>query len=149
MSTYLDTRDLDARLDELKALRDAVADAQLELQEAESDPEHHTEGSDAAERFNQAENALDSARDAFGTDEQKELAELEELESEVSEWSDGNTLIPESEFTDYCRELLDDIGTLPKDLPSYVVIDWDATADNIKAEYSTVEFQGETYLYRR
>ena len=148
MSTYLDTRDLDARLDELKAIRDMVADARLELQEAESDPGHHTEGSDAAERFNQAENALDSARDAFGTDEQKELAELEELESEVSEWSDGNTLIPESEFTDHCRELLRACGDIPKNLPSYVVIDWDATADNIKADYSTVEFQGETYLYR-
>ena len=148
MSNYLNTRDLDKRLDELEALRDAVADAKVELQEAESDPEHHTEGSDAAELFNQAENALDSAIDDFGADEQKELAELEELESEVSEWSDGNTLIPESEFTDYCRGLLEDLGTLPKDLPSWVVIDWDATADNIRADYSTVDFQGETYLYR-
>ena len=148
MSNYLDTRDLDERLDELKALRDAVTSAEDELREAESDPEHHTEGSDAAELFNQAENAFDSAREAFGTDEQKELAELEELESEVSEWSGGNTLIPESEFVDYCRELLEDCGDIPKNFPYYVVIDWDATADNIKADYSAVDFQGETYLYR-
>ena len=148
MSNYLDTRDLDKRLDELRALRDAVADAQLELREAESDPEHHTEGSDAAERFNQAENAFDAADAEFGTDEQEELAELEELESEVSEWSDGNILIPESDFTDYCRELLKDCGDIPRNLPGYVVIDWDATADNIRADYLTVDFQGETYLYR-
>lgn len=148
MSNYLDTRDLDKRLNELKALRDAVADAKAALRDAESDPEHRTEGSDAAELFNQAENALDSARADFGADEQKELAELEELESEVSEWSDGNTLIPESEFTDYCRELLEDCGDIPKNLPHYVVVNWDATADNIKADYSTVNFQGETYLYR-
>ena len=143
MSTYLDTR-----LDELKALRDAVADAQFELQEAQAaslaDPDDGT----LTTAEEEAQAALDSARAEFGTDEQKELAELEELESEVSEWSDGNTLIPESEFTAYCRELLEDCGDIPKNLPHYVVIDWEATADNIKADYSTVEFQGETYLYR-
>ena len=148
MSNYLDTRDLDERLNELKALRDAVADAKVELAEAQAaslaDPDDET----LTTAEEEAQAAFDAADAEFGTDEQKELAELEELESEVSEWSDGNTLIPESEFTDYCRELLDDIGTLPKDLPSYVVIDWDATADNIRADYSTVDFQGETYLYR-
>lgn len=148
MSNYLDTRDLDERLNELKALRDAVADAQVELAEAQAaslaDPDDET----LTTAEEEAQAAFDAADAEFGADEQKELSELEELESEVSEWSDGNTLIPESEFTDYCRELLDDIGTLPKDLPSYVVIDWDATADNIRADYSTVDFQGETYLYR-
>ena len=148
MSNYLDTRDLDKRLDELKALRDAVADAQVELAEAQAaslaDPDDETRTTAEEE----AQAAFGAADAEFGTDEHEELAELEELESEVSEWSDGNTLIPESEFTDYCMELLDDIGTLPKDLPSYVVIDWDATADNIRADYLTVDFQGETYLYR-
>ena len=148
MRTYLDTRDLDKRLDELKALRDAVADARLELQEAHAaslaDPDDET----LTTAEEEAQAAFDSADADFGTDEQKELAELEELESEVSEWSDGNTLIPEYEFTDYCRELLEDCGDIPKNLPGYVVIDWDATADNIRMDYSTVEFQGETYLYR-
>ena len=148
MSTYLDTRDLDARLDELKALRDAVADAKVELAEAQAaslaDPDDGT----LTTAEEEAQAAFDAADAEFGTDEQKELAELEELESEVSEWSDGNTLIPESEFTDYCRELLEDCGDIPKNLPHYVVIDWDATADNIRADYSTVDFQGETYLCR-
>ena len=143
MSNYLDTRDLDERLDELKALRDAVDDAQEALDAFPADAERQPD-----DEIDHAEAALDSARDAFGTDEQKELAELEELESEVSEWSDGNTLIPESEFTDYCRELLEDCGDIPKGLPHYVVIDWEATADNIKAGYSPVDFRGEAYLYR-
>ena len=148
MRTYLDTRDLDTRLDELKALRDAVADAKVELAEAKTaslaDPDDETLS--IAEEEAQA--TFDAADTEFGTDEQNELAELEDLESEVSNWSDGNTLIPESEFTDYCRRLLEDCGDLPKNLPSYVVIDWEATADNISADYSTVEFQGKTYLYR-
>ena len=148
MSNYLDTRDLDERLNELKALRDAVADAKVELAEAQAaslaDPDDET----LTTAEEEAQAAFDAADADFGADEQKELAELEELESEVSEWSDGNTLIPESEFTDYCREMLEDCGALPKGLPHYVVIDWDATADNLKADYSTAEFQGETYLYR-
>jgi hypothetical protein len=120
-----------------------VTDAQEALDSFPEDAERSPD-----DEIDHAEAALDSARDAFGPDEQKELKELEELESEVSEWSDGATLIPESDFADYCRELLDDCGDIPKGLPHYVVIDWEATADNIKADYSTVEFQGETYLVR-
>ena len=147
MRTYLDTRDLDKRLDELKALRDAVEEANVELAEAKaaSLASHDDETMSNEE---EAQATFDAACAEFGTDEQKELAELEELESEVPEWSYGNTLIPESEFTDYCRELLEDTGALPRDFPYWVVIDWEATADNIRADYSTVDFHGETYLYR-
>ena len=144
----LDTRDLNERLEELEALRDAVTSAEGELRDAESDPKHHTAGSDAAESFNLAENALDAARDEFDADAQEELTELEGLRDEVSEWSDGATLIPESEFAAYCRELLEDCGDIPKDPPHYITIDWDATADNIRVDYSEVEYQGETYLVR-
>jgi hypothetical protein len=49
---------------------------------------------------------------------------------------------------DYCQELLEDIGDIPKGLPGYIVIDWEATAENLKADYSTVDFDGQTYYYR-
>ena len=148
MRTCIDTRDLDTRLEELRALRDAVADAQVELAEAKDAAIAGPEDETLATSEKEAQDAFDAACAEFGTDEQNELAELEDLESEVSGWSDGNTLIPEDEFVDYCRELLEDCGDLPKDFPSYVVIDWEATADNIRADYSLVEFQGDNYLYR-
>ncbi len=45
-------------------------------------------------------------------------------------------------------KLLEDIGDLPSDLPSYIEIDWDKTADNLRVDYSEVEYQGTTYLVR-
>ena len=56
--------------------------------------------------------------------------------------------IRENYFVDYCRELVSDIGDMPREIPSYIEIDWDATADNLKVDYSEVEIDGDTYFYR-
>jgi antirestriction protein len=37
---------------------------------------------------------------------------------------------------DFAQQLLEDCGEIPKDLPSYVVIDWEATARQIMWDYS-------------
>ncbi len=58
------------------------------------------------------------------------------------------TLISESYFTDYCMDLVQDIGDLPRDIPSYLAIDWEATADNLKVDYSEIEVDGATYYFR-
>lgn len=55
------------------------------------------------------------------------------------------TLIRDSYFTDYARELLEDCGGIPRDLPHYIEIDWEATARNIRVDYSPVEINGTTY----
>jgi DNA repair exonuclease SbcCD ATPase subunit len=173
----LDSRDLMKRLDELQDLqsdietaREAVDEAQAALIEAEAhlattrdradnerkalddaeddDDDAQRAVDDAKEALDDAQTELADAESNFTQDERQELAELEELESEVSEWRWGATLIPESDFTDYCRELLVDCGDLPSDLPSYVVIDWEATADNLRADYSEGEYNGTTYLFR-
>jgi hypothetical protein len=58
------------------------------------------------------------------------------------------TLIADCHFTEYAREMLEDCGTIPRDLPSWVEIDWDATARNVRADYTPVEIDGGTYWYR-
>lgn len=58
------------------------------------------------------------------------------------------TLISESYFTDYCQELVQDIGDLPRDIPSYLAIDWEETADNLKVDYSEIDIDGTTYYFR-
>jgi len=58
------------------------------------------------------------------------------------------TLIRESHFVDYVQELLEDCGTIPKDLPHYVHIDWERTARDIRTDYSGADFHGVTYWYR-
>lgn len=57
-------------------------------------------------------------------------------------------LIRDSYFVEAMQELVQDIGDLPEDIPGYLVIDWDATAGNLRADYSSVEFDGITYWYR-
>ena len=37
---------------------------------------------------------------------------------------------------DFVRDLIEDTGELPKDLPGYIHIDWEATAIDIMMDYS-------------
>jgi len=63
------------------------------------------------------------------------------------DWYPG-ALIRRSYFVEYCEELVKDIGDLPRDLPGYLAIDWQATADNLEVDYSSVDYDGVEYLYR-
>lgn len=58
------------------------------------------------------------------------------------------TLIADSYFTDYTREMLEDCGTIPRDMPSWVEIDWHATARNIRMDYTPIDIDGVTYWHR-
>ena len=83
------------------------------------------------------------------TDEYDKLVSLkEECEQYSSEWKYGIALIHESYFEYYVQDLLSDIGVLPREIPWYIVIDWEKTADNIKIDYTDVDFDGETYYIR-
>jgi antirestriction protein len=82
-----------------------------------------------------------------------ELVSLQALKEEVEgyasdDWRDGIQLIAEQDFTEYCQDLLEDCGEIPRDLPSYVVVDWEATAENLRVDYSEVDHEGTTYLFR-
>lgn len=76
------------------------------------------------------------------------LKDLADQGEGYGDWRHGETLIHEDYFVDYCQEMLIDCGSLPKDIPDYLVIDWDATADNLKVDYTEVDFDGETYFMR-
>jgi hypothetical protein len=89
-----------------------------------------------------------------GNEELKELATiLDELKGSGGDeqWR-GDwypiTLIADSYFVDYCEELVSDIGDMPREIPSYIEIDWEATANNIKVDYSEIEIDGDTYYFR-
>jgi len=86
----------------------------------------------------------------YMADEYNSIREIDELESDMSsrEWSYGITMIPEDDFEEYAEDLVIDCGYISKDFPSWIEIDWEATANNIKQDYSEVNFRGETYLYR-
>jgi hypothetical protein len=89
-------------------------------------------------------------------DDANELAALEALLEDLAgnggdeKWEGAwypATLIRDDHFTDYARDLCEDIGDM-SNIPSYIEIDWEATASNIHMDYTTVEFNGATFWYR-
>jgi hypothetical protein len=79
------------------------------------------------------------------------LGELKELASECEgygDWEYGATLIRASYWVDYAQEMLVDCGDIPQELPWYIAIDWEQTADNLLADYTEVDFGGIPYYIR-
>jgi len=86
-------------------------------------------------------------------DEIEELEALKDLQSEASystDWKYGETLIHENYFETYARELASDIGAYDDRNVKwpFTCIDWEAAAEELKQDYSEVDFDGETYYIR-
>lgn len=59
------------------------------------------------------------------------------------------TLIRESHFEDYARELAEDCGSInPNTTWPNNCIDWERAARELQMDYSATEFEGVTYWYR-
>ncbi|CAJ6880288.1 Uncharacterised protein [Burkholderia pseudomallei] len=137
----IDVRDITDRVEELREVRDGLRE------EFDAMPENA--GVDFA---NWVRNQI-----GFSSEEFDELQALEGLLDDIRGYGGDHqwegdwypiTLIRDSHFTEYAMELLADIGDLPRNMPHYVVIDEEATAENIRADYSDIEFDGATYWYR-
>lgn len=148
--------DVTERFAELRDERAGLVEAIEEAQGALNDLGDDADSDDREE----AENEFAYARKQlaeFDENDGDELKTLQELIDELrgnggdhqfeGDWYPGS-MIRESYFEDYARELLEDCGDLPRDLPGYVAIDWAKTADNIRVDYSSVEYDGVEYLYR-
>ena len=168
----LDTRDLAKRLEELRDLQRAIDDARDELKEAEDalntfkathaepgddddrqiideDAAWHEQREDLETAVEEAQTALEIAQAGMDDGEREELKELEELESEISEWRHGETLIPEHSFEEYAREIAEETGDLKHaDSWPYTCIDWEQAAKELAMDYSLVSYQGESYYIR-
>ena len=77
------------------------------------------------------------------------IEEIDELEDEISEFSFGETLIPEDDFTEYCEEFIGDCYDLTH-VPDFIKnnIDWEGVASDISVDYTNVTYQGVSYLVR-
>ena len=70
------------------------------------------------------------------------LALAAEAEDYAADWQYGETLIRDSYFEDYARELADDIGAVTGS------IDWERAARELRMDYTAVDFDGVTYWIR-
>lgn len=150
----LDIDELNERLAELEDKRDLIATREEELNECKEALATDPEVAGVAESVDDAQASLDSAKDDFDKDEQAELTALETLKDEIGERRgkishEGGPYVDERDFEDYAREIADDIGAIDKDAGwPCNCIDWDQAARELKMDYSSVEWQGDTYLYR-
>ena len=96
--------------------------------------------------------------DALDDYEQQEIVQLKGLLDQLKgsggdkQWR-GDwyplTLIRESYFTEYAEELAKDIGAISRDLEWPLDhINWEAAADELRIDYTEVDFDGVTYLTR-
>jgi hypothetical protein len=132
----IDSRDVIARIADIESTLESV---------------HEEEGSDKPFSDWLATTAEDSKH--VYQDEAEELIALRALAEEAEgysngDWQHGATLIREEYFTEYAEQLCKDIGDIPENIPDYLVIDWAATAENLKVDYTEVDFDGTTYLVR-
>jgi DNA repair exonuclease SbcCD ATPase subunit len=162
----IDSRDVISRLEELQDEREELKnkldewdeehdwDEEQELEEKEQEDwgVGALEKDEAKEKLRDERQKLIDDLQEWDDDNGEELESLKDLNGEgenaSSDWRHGETLIRESYFTDYCEELCKDVGDLPREIPHYIVIDWEATANNIKADYTSIDFDGETYYVR-
>lgn len=107
------------------------------LEELESDYSIHIEEGGKDEEFDDM-------------DELVSLRKLLDEWSDNSEWQYGAFFVRDSYWTDYCEELVKDIGDIPDNLPGYIEnnIDWDGVAEDLQADYSDYDFDGVTYWCR-
>lgn len=143
----VDTRDIQERIDEIEDDIDTLENEMSDLEE-EID-----ELIDSEEDGNQniIDLKLDEIEEKVGVikDLKEELDNLLNIKSEVPEFEEGNTLIHENYWVEYVQDLVTDCGYISSDLPWWIEIDWDRTADNVAQDYSTIEIEGNTYYYRR
>ena len=139
MGNYIDTRNLAERRE---ALKQEILDSFLE------NFPHYEEMTESFEDIRFEEEEIESWKEYF-EEELKEIEEIDDVENELgSEFEYGVTLVDVDDWEEYVEELLEDIGYIPKDFPSWIEIDWEATANNVKVGYMEVIYQGNSYLGR-
>ena len=83
------------------------------------------------------------------SDDFDHIEEIDYVEDNVSEFSFGETLIPNDDFTEYCKDTAENCYNL-KDVPDFIKyhINWDGVASDLEVDYSSVTYQGESFLVR-
>ncbi len=135
----LDTRTLAERRE---ALKQEILDSFLE------NFPHYEEMTESFEDIRFEEEEIESWKEYF-EDELKEIEEIDDVENELgSEFEYGVTLVDVDDWEEFVEQDLEDIGYIPKDFPSWIEIDWKATANNVRQDYTEVTYQGNSYLGR-
>jgi DNA repair exonuclease SbcCD ATPase subunit len=133
----IDSRDVIADIEELETNIERIND-EIEELKLEEDPLNNEK--------------IESIQDEI-KDLQEELDILTYLEDQAepycSNWPYGEILIKDSYFSEYAEELARDIGSISHD-DSWPLnhIDWEEAVEELKSDYTQVDFDGEDYWIR-
>lgn len=99
------------------------------------------------------EAAQEEGAEPMDSDAKTELAALRAFAADAEpycpDWRHGATLIHREHFEDYAQELAEDIGAIDRDAKWPLRhIDWTAAAEELKGDYTSVDFDGQEYLVR-
>jgi hypothetical protein len=106
------------------------------------------------------EELQEQAKDALNESERKELETLAALAVECedcSDWEHGAQLVRGTYFVDHTKELIsdcyEDVGKAPRGQENrwpykHVTIDYESAAEELKQDYTEVDFDGVTYFIR-
>ena len=108
------------------------------------------DGRDIRDRIEELE-----ALDAPTEEESAELTDLTAFLHEAMQYNSdadaGETIIAESHFVDYIKEIIDDCYALPAELTSgewpyrHITINYEAAAEEAKADYAELTFRGRNF----
>jgi len=107
---------------------------------------------DLLEELKELEESLEFFIEEGGKEEDFEdldrIDALKCLQEEIGEedFEFGATLIPENDFEEYAQEFAEDVYDIPDTFAFY--IDWEKFANDMQMDYSSTEFDGETYWWR-
>ena len=90
-----------------------------------------------------------NSQEELSEEEVERRSDLLVLQKEIGlEFRHGVTLFTEQEAEDYFREMAEDCGMIDKSNNLGDYIDWERWADDCLSDYTSVDFNGETYYYR-
>jgi len=157
-SDIIDSRDVIAKIDELKEyILNAVFNDHPDEEEipcGEWDNLVHVDLIDGvAEDITAFGQTCD---DADVGEELDELLPLLRLDAEgrdaCSEWDHGEALIRDDYMPQYAEQLADDLGFIGQGVDTnrwpFDCLDWDKAADELKYDYTRVDFDGQDYWIR-
>ena len=155
----IDSRDIIARIDELASemedLKDEIDSSRDDWAEAlEASPNGDLEERICAKHLNDAVGAWIDWVDAGSYLELKLLKGVaKECESMSSDWEHGETLIRETYWVEYIKQLIEDCYTVPTtdegEWPySHMTMDYEAAAEEALVDYSEVMFDEVIYYIR-
>ena len=74
-------------------------------------------------------------------------AVVEEAEGYAPDWQHGATLINDDYFVEYAQQVAEEVSGVSDEWPGSFIY-WEAAADALKMDYTSVDFEGNTFWIR-